>query len=349
MGWALAMGVPVRGELVVTLEPKDQSGNSVAGEVAPGTELTVDILLSVSGDDNPLADVRGLQFDFSLTDSTIALGTFSWQTDPNAYGFITAALPTPSAASLLFTTDPTLVSLDDTPQLVATIEVIVNDSGTLNVVGGTGVGEGTAASFSAGFGIETSFSLIDGSLTGGTLAFETSDAAPPTNDADGDGVPDADDAFPDDPNETTDTDGDGVGDNADLDDDGDGVVDADDAFPLDPAESADSDADGVGDNADALPDDPNESVDTDGDGVGDNADTDDDGDGVADADDAFPLDPSETTDANGNGVGDNAEQDSNTGPRVGGPLCGLGAAGSLMVILLNLAAYRGVRDRRRRP
>ena len=35
-------------------------------------------------------------------------------------------------------------------------------------------------------------------------------------DGDGDGVPDVDDAFPDDPDETKDTDGDGVGDNADL-------------------------------------------------------------------------------------------------------------------------------------
>ena len=35
-------------------------------------------------------------------------------------------------------------------------------------------------------------------------------------DGDGDGVPDEEDAFPDDPTETKDTDGDGVGDNADL-------------------------------------------------------------------------------------------------------------------------------------
>ena len=58
-----------------------------------------------------------------------------------------------------------------------------------------------------------------------------------------------------------------------FDTDGDGVYDADDAFPNDPNESADSDGDGVGDNADDFPNDPSESVDTDGDGVGDNADT----------------------------------------------------------------------------
>ena len=46
-----------------------------------------------------------------------------------------------------------------------------------------------------------------------------------------------------------------------MDMDGDGVVDADDAFPNDPTETADSDDDGVGDNADAFPNDATETVD----------------------------------------------------------------------------------------
>ena len=78
------------------------------------------------------------------------------------------------------------------------------------------------------------------------------------------------------------------------DDDGDGVINLDDARPLDAAESADSDGDFYGDNEDAFPDDADESVDTDGDGIGNNADTDDDGDGVNDENDAFPLDAPET-------------------------------------------------------
>ncbi len=71
-------------------------------------------------------------------------------------------------------------------------------------------------------------------------------------DSDGDGVPDKDDAFPDDANETSDRDGDGVGDNAD-------------AFPDDGRESADSDGDGVGDIGDQCPETPfGASVDTNG-------------------------------------------------------------------------------------
>lgn len=68
-------------------------------------------------------------------------------------------------------------------------------------------------------------------------------------DSDGDGVPDEDDAFPNDPNESVDTDGDGIGNNADTDDDGDSMPDdyelANGLDPLDPAD-ADEDADNDG-------------------------------------------------------------------------------------------------------
>jgi len=57
-----------------------------------------------------------------------------------------------------------------------------------------------------------------------------------------------------------------------VDSDGDGVPDSQDAFPNDPTETQDSDNDGVGDNADVFPNDPTETKDTDGDGIGDNAD-----------------------------------------------------------------------------
>jgi len=68
-------------------------------------------------------------------------------------------------------------------------------------------------------------------------------------DTDGDGVPDAEDAFPDDPTEWSDADADGTGDNADLDDDNDGMPDTWELQygfdPLDPTD-ADGDADGDG-------------------------------------------------------------------------------------------------------
>ena len=104
-------------------------------------------------------------------------------------------------------------------------------------------------------------------------------------DSDGDGVPDADDVFPYDSNETTDSDGDGVGDNSD-------------AFPEDPSETHDDDSDGVGNNTDAFPQDETETHDDDGDGIGNNS-------------DAFPQDANETMDSDGDGVGDNADPEPN--------------------------------------
>ena len=101
-----------------------------------------------------------------------------------------------------------------------------------------------------------------------------------TDDADGDGIPnaldddddndgawDVIDALPRDGREWLDTDGDGAGDYEDRDADGDGIDNAGDAFSLDPAEW----------------------VDRDGDGIGDNMDQDDDNDGLPDASDPRPL------------------------------------------------------------
>ena len=92
------------------------------------------------------------------------------------------------------------------------------------------------------------------------LADEADSAEPPLLDAvfrgetlqeavsDGDGVPDDEDAFPDDPTETVDTDGDGIGDNADPDDDNDGMPDSfETATGFDPLDPADADADADGD------------------------------------------------------------------------------------------------------
>ena len=67
-------------------------------------------------------------------------------------------------------------------------------------------------------------------------------------DSDGDGVPDDEDALPNDPNESVDTDSDGIGNNADTDDDGDTMPDEFElANGLDALNAADADADADGD------------------------------------------------------------------------------------------------------
>jgi len=145
---------------------------------------------------------------------------------------------------------------------------------------------------------------------------------PNNPDADNDGIPDDQDAFPQDPKESLDTDNDGIGNSVDDDDDGDGVLDVNDAFPLDGTESIDTDGDSIGNNADtdddgdfyldtndAFPLDEAEWLDTDGDQIGNNADADDDGDSYLDTNDAFPLDETEWIDTDGDFIGNNADTD----------------------------------------
>jgi parallel beta-helix repeat protein len=115
-------------------------------------------------------------------------------------------------------------------------------------------------------------------------------------DTDGDGILDADDSFPEDPNEWMDTDLDGVGDNGD-------------AFPNDPNEQTDTDSDGVGNNGDDFPSDSAASVDSDGDGYPESWNT---NKSKADSTtglelDEFPNDSSEWKDSDSDGIGDNSD------------------------------------------
>ena len=108
-------------------------------------------------------------------------------------------------------------------------------------------------------------------------------------DADGDGVSDDGDGFPNDPSRYIDT-------------DGDGYEDSEDDFPFDPTQYIDSDGDGFGDNrfgsnGDKFPNDGTQWSDIDTDGYGDNP----NGSNA----DAFIAEPSQWADRDGDGCGDN--------------------------------------------
>lgn len=342
--------VPALGDVVVTLTATDTAGGQLDDPLESGTEILVTIGLSATGSDAPLADVRLIQFDFSTTGTGIDVTDFTWTLNPgisDASYLKFTTLPSPSATFTgTSSVEGFILNLSETPINVAAIRARVNGDGSLNVLGdGEGATGVSQALVQAGFDPTMDFSVTEENLGGDPLEFVTTGGA--VTDSDGDGVPDADDAFPDDPTESMDTDGDGIGDNADTDDDDDGTPDADDDFPDDPTESTDSDGDGVGDESDAFPNDPNESADSDGDGIGDNEDTDDDNDGTPDDSDAFPTDPDEQTDSDGDGIGDNAEQDSNQGPRATGGICGTGMATAMIFLMLGLSGVRARRWRGR--
>ncbi len=123
-------------------------------------------------------------------------------------------------------------------------------------------------------------------------------------------------------NDGDDVDGDGVCDDGDADDDNDGVEDAADDDPLDPDVCGDADGDscddcsvGSDDFGPASDVDPaNDGTDTDSDGLCDAGDTDDDNDGVDDNDDAFPGDPDQCRDADGDSCDDCAVGTDDLGP-----------------------------------
>jgi len=138
-----------------------------------------------------------------------------------------------------------------------------------------------------------------------------------SSDSDNDGVIDDDDAFPNDPNETTDSDSDGVGDNSDNcpndanadQADGDGIGDACEA-------EVDTDSDGITDSIDNCPNDTNaDQADADTNGIGDacEVEVDTDSDGIADSIDNCPNDANaDQADADTNGIGDACEAEVDT-------------------------------------
>jgi hypothetical protein len=115
------------------------------------------------------------------------------------------------------------------------------------------------------------------------------------------------------PDNAPDIDKDGLANNEDPDDDNDGVADATDTFPLEPEEWADADKDRIGDNIDTDDNADGKADDSDNDGMTDDNETDADNDQVLDSKavpwDAFPRDPREWQDSDGDGMGDNADPD----------------------------------------
>ena len=199
------------------------------------------------------ANMTSTQFDLMVSSPVMVSG--------GKIHILARGYDAPSGSSIIGTGSQTLPVTVQDQTIDFTLAAATNMSGGNLTLGATASsGLGVTYSITQGVGIA---SIVAGELVfagGGdvTVAADQAgdaqyNAAPQVTqtvtvtddvtDSDGDGTPDINDAFPNDPSETTDTDGDGVGDNAD-------------AFPNDPSETTDTDGDGVGDNADAFPNDP---------------------------------------------------------------------------------------------
>jgi hypothetical protein len=112
-----------------------------------------------------------------------------------------------------------------------TAEFELNDSSMTRVAGTMGL-QAVLANVTEMRILSSSSAAFRGDAITSTMDIDNIEAiGQGVGDADGDGVPDDEDAFPNDPNEQVDTDGDGTGNNADTDDDNDGLADEVDAWP----------------------------------------------------------------------------------------------------------------------
>lgn len=247
LGGMLVHSVSARASVIITLEAFDQSGQPIAGPVAPGTSATVDLLLSTDASTGEVADVRLIQFDFDATSTGIVLDSFTWSVDANGYSFQDPDLPLTNVTSVLLSSSPDLLTLSSDPVKVASVDITINATGTLDALNAANTDDNFGADVRARFDMQHRFNSMLGNLAGGTLDFSVTGSGGggggTQEDLDGDGVIDPLDAFPDDPTETIDTDEDGSGNNADTDDDDDGVVDVDDPAPLDPDNAGGNDND----------------------------------------------------------------------------------------------------------
>ena len=159
-------------DVAITLDVRDAAGQPITGPVEAGTVAKIELFLAATGTDNPLQDVRGLQFNFSATDPGLTVQNYVWTFDPG-FGqisyFSMTSLPVAATAYTSTAGQPGVILVfTDTPQTIATFEVVVNETGTLDLVSG-GVDQGLATEIIAAFSNRQSFTLALGNLTGGVL------------------------------------------------------------------------------------------------------------------------------------------------------------------------------------
>jgi hypothetical protein len=195
--WAVA-----NADVVFSLEAFTAGGQPISGEVAPGTVVTVDILLSADAEDAPVPDTRFIQLDFRNTDTAIQLDALTWAVDGDVYASF-GELPFPSVVTVFLASSPLLLTLSEEPVKVADLELTVLGTGTLDIVDTSNIDSNAGGDVRAGFQAGRIFHRSMGNLQGGTMAFRVPGGGDPTptdpDDDGGDDPVDDDDGDPDEP------------------------------------------------------------------------------------------------------------------------------------------------------
>lgn len=171
-----------KADIVVTLAAF-ADGEAVEGPVEPGTVVTLDVLLSVTPDEDPLPEVRSLQFDTQAAADGLEITDYEWTLDEQGLGpnyFLDSEPPIVGADHIV----GSILELTVEPVRVGRFTVVANGPGLFSLTGGDGadpnnVDEGLR--FRVGFADPVDYSVFEGSVDGGTINVEVGDGQPGGN------------------------------------------------------------------------------------------------------------------------------------------------------------------------
>ncbi len=185
---ALAAAPSAQANIAISLAASfDEAGsNPVAGPVNPGTQIFIRVQLAVDADDDPLQNVRQIQFD--LTQSTgLTVTAFDWRlTEAGIDDSLYQLEETPPSDvranyGAQQRVEGSILDLTQTPVTIALITATVNSAGGIDLLGPEGVvnpDEGIV--IQSGFGGDVRvFDQDSGDIDGGTQEYTVNTPPPP--------------------------------------------------------------------------------------------------------------------------------------------------------------------------